>query len=283
MNPGPRPALMPASDSGWRRRWFDIVYRHDTRPARNFDLVLLLAIGASVLVILLDSTPSVRARHGASLRVLEWVFTVLFTLEYALRLAVARPRRSYALGVWGLIDLASILPTWLSLLVPGAQSFLVVRVLRALRLFRILKLTQYVEESGLLVGALWRSRRRILVFLSAVLTLVVIFGALMYVVEGPAHGFTSIPVGMYWAIVTVATVGFGDLAPATPLGRMIASVLILIGYGIIAVPTGIYTAELAAGMREARPAAGGTPCTACGLAGHAGDARYCRGCGALLD
>ena len=206
---------------------------------------------------------------------------MLFRSEYVLRLATVRRPLRYAVSIWGIIDLLSILPTYVSVLVPGAQSLLVVRILRILRLFRILKLTQYVEESGQLVGALWRSRRKIFVFVCAVLTLVVIFGALMYVVEGPEHGFTSIPTSMYWAIVTMATVGFGDIAPQTTAGRAITSVLILIGYSIIAVPTGIYTAELANGMRraEAWRRRDDRGCIVCGHEGHEQEARYCNRCG----
>lgn len=278
------PQLNPARETGWRKRWFDIIYRHDTRPARNFDLVLIAAIFASVGVIMLDSDPDYHAKYGRELYALEWLFTGLFTIEYIARMAVVRRPWRYAFSSWGIIDLLSILPTYLSVLLPGAQSLLVVRSLRILRLFRILKLTQYVDEGGLLIGSLWRSRRKIFVFLSGVLTVVVIFGALMYVVEGPEHGFISIPTGMYWAIVTMATVGFGDIAPVTPLGRFIASVLILIGYSVIAVPTGIYTAELATSLRESsstgrRDSRG---CPDCGLEGHDPDALHCRQCGYRL-
>lgn len=278
------PQLNPASETGWRKRWFDIIYRHDTPAARNFDLALIAAIVASVAVIMLDSDPDMHARYGDALYALEWVFTVLFTLEYLTRMAVVRRPLRYARSSWGIIDLLSILPTYLSVLFPGTQALLVVRILRILRLFRILKLTQYVDEGGVLIGSLWRSRRKIFVFLSAVLTVVVIFGALMYVVEGPEHGFISIPTGMYWAIVTMATVGFGDIAPVTPLGRFIASVLILIGYSIIAVPTGIYTAELATSLRVASKTTqlDSRGCPECGLEGHDPDARHCRECGCRL-
>lgn len=279
------PQLNPATESGWRRRWFDIIYRHDTPSSRNFDLVLIAAILASVVVIMLDSDPWLHIDHARILYVIEWGFTALFTAEYAMRLLVVRRPLRYALSLWGIIDLLSILPTYLSLLFPGSQALLVVRILRVLRLFRILKLTQYVEEGGLLMTALWRSRRKIFLFVSALLTIAVIFGAIMFVIEGPEHGFSTIPTGMYWAIVTMATVGYGDLSPATPLGRFIASVLILIGYSIIAVPTGIYTAELASSLREASH---GTDhldhrgCPECGLEGHDPDASHCRNCGHLL-
>ncbi|HEY5802500.1 MAG TPA: ion transporter [Lysobacter sp.] len=279
------PQLNPATETGWRRRWFDIIYRHDTPRARNFDLLLIVAILASVLVIMFDSVASIHARHASWMYPLEWGFTLLFTAEYALRLAVVRRPWRYALSSWGLIDLLSILPTYLSLFLPGSQSLLAVRVLRMLRLFRILKLTHYVEEGGILIGALARSRRKIFLFVCALLTIAVIFGALMYVVEGPEHGFVSIPTSMYWAIVTMATVGFGDIAPQTPLGRLITSLLILIGYGIIAVPTGIYTAELASGLRESNQGHGHHDrrgCPQCGLEGHDTDATYCRHCGGTL-
>lgn len=273
----------PAAE-GWRSRWFEIIYRHDTPPSRNFDLALVATIVASVLVILADSTPLVHARASQLLYVLEWGFTIIFTLEYALRLIVVKRPLVYATSVWGIIDLLSILPTYISVFVPGSQSLLVVRVLRLLRIFRILKLTRYVQESGLLGEALWRSRRKILVFLSVVLALVVIFGAAMYVIEGPANGFTSIPTGMYWAVVTVATVGFGDITPETPLGRLVASALILIGYGIIAVPTGIYTAELAAVAREESQASHSSDviCARCRMQGHPSEANFCHRCGERL-
>ncbi|HVJ37517.1 MAG TPA: ion transporter [Stenotrophomonas sp.] len=284
MRPLTDPQLNPATDSGWRRRWFDIIYRHDSRPERNFDLLLIYAILASILVVMIDSVQSIHLRWSAWFYIVEWAFTLAFTAEYVLRLAVVKRPLRYAVSLWGLIDLASILPTYLSLFVPGAQSLLVVRVLRILRLFRILKLTRYVEESGILMQSLWRSRRKVLVFLFTVLTVTVIAGALMYVIEGPTNGYTSIPTSMYWAIVTMATVGFGDVVPQTTLGRFVTSVLILIGYSIIAVPTGIYTAELASSLREAEDAHrhDNRGCPECGLEGHDRDALHCRRCGAAL-
>jgi voltage-gated potassium channel len=276
------PQLNPATESGWRRRWFEIIYRHDTTPSRNFDLLLIVAILASVVVIILDSDPWLHIDHARVLYVIEWGFTLLFTAEYAMRLLVVRRPLRYALSLWGIIDLLSILPMYLSLLFPGSQALLVVRILRVLRLFRIFKLTQYVEEGGLLMTALWRSRRKIFLFVTALLTIAVIFGALMFVIEGPENGFSTIPTGMYWAIVTMATVGYGDLSPATPAGRLVASVLILIGYSIIAVPTGIYTAELASSLRAATHDTDQLDhrgCPECGLEGHDPDAGHCRNCG----
>mgnify|MGYP003584667232 FL=1 len=231
--------LQAATPDGWRNRWFHIVFHHDTPAARNFDLLLIAAILSSVLVVMLESVASIRERYASWLFALEWMFTALFSIEYAVRLWVVRRPLRYALSPWGLIGLLSVFPSYLSLFLPNGQTLLIVRILRMLRLFRILKLTEYVEEGGVLAGALWRSRRKLLVFFCAVLTIVVIFGALMYVIEGPQHGFTSIPTSMYWAVVTVATVGFGDLAPTTPLGRFVTSLLIMVGYSIIAVPTGI--------------------------------------------
>jgi len=285
MRPFMAPQLEPARESGWRRTWFDIIHRHDTPPSRNFDLLLVVAIVASIVVVMVDSVEHVHQRRAGALYALEWGFTLLFTAEYLLRIAVVKRPLRYMLSIWGVIDLLAILPTYLSLLIPGAQSLLVVRVLRILRLFRILKLTRYVEESGVLAQALWRSRRKILVFLFSVLTIVTIAGALMYVIEGPRNGFTSIPASMYWAVVTMATVGFGDIVPHTVAGRFVTSLLILTGYSIIAVPTGIYTAELATSLRQSEDEARRFDlrgCPECGLEGHSHDARHCRSCGHRL-
>lgn len=279
------PQLNPATETGWRRTWFDIIYRHDTPPSRNFDLLLIGVILTSVLVVMADSDVQFHSRNSQWLYPLEWLFTLMFTVEYAMRLAVVKRPLRYALSMWGIIDLLSILPTYLSLLFPGSQSLLVVRILRMLRLFRILKLTQYVEEGGELMGALWRSRRKIFVFLSAIMTVVVIFAALMYLIEGPDHGFNSIPTSMYWAVTTMATVGYGDIVPQTAAGRFITTVLVLIGYSVIAVPTGIYTAELASSLREVSGNTGHHDrrgCPACGLEGHDPAALFCRCCGHTL-
>ena len=281
------PQLNPATETGWRRRWFDIIHHHDTPSSRNFDLLLIAAILASVIVIMLDSDPWLRIDHARALYTIEWGFTLLFTGEYVLRLLVVRRPLRYALSWWGIIDLLSILPTYLSVFFPGTQALLVVRILRVLRLFRILKLTHYVDEGSQLTRALWRSRRKIFLFVSVLITIAMVFGALMYLVEGPEYGFSTIPTGMYWAIVTMATVGYGDLTPHTPVGRLIASALILIGYSIIAVPTGIYTAELANSMRgSAQPEPGehrdDRGCTTCGLEHHDPKALFCRHCGTEL-
>ena len=281
--PGDKPLFerehWPAATSGLRYRWYRLAFHHDTPGERNFDLILILAILASVGVVLLDSVPAAKLRWHDALYAAEWFFTLLFTAEYAVRLWVVRAPLRYVRSFFGVIDLLAILPTYLSLLFPGAMALTVIRALRLLRIFRVLKLVQYSIEAGVLVQALVRSRRKIFVFVCTLLTIVVIFGALMYVVEGPEHGFTSIPTGMYWAVVTMATVGFGDIAPATPLGRLITSVLILIGYSIIAVPTGIYTAELARSMQPRRRQ---VRCPECGLPEHESDAWHCRKCGQTL-
>lgn len=271
--------FLPASEHGLRYRLFRLIYHHDKPDERNFDLALIITILASIVVVLLDSVPSIKADWHDALYLAEWFFTIVFTIEYAIRLWTVRRPARYATSFFGVTDLLSILPTYLSILFPGGTSLLVVRILRLLRIFRILKLVEYSGEAGILIEAMLRSRRKIFVFVCALLTIVVIFGALMYVIEGPEYGFTSIPTSMYWAIVTMATVGFGDIAPSTPLGRFVTSILILIGYSVIAVPTGIYTAELASTIRGQRRT---VRCGQCGLLDHESDAWHCRKCGHCL-
>src|SRR5918992_1896063 len=256
-----------------RARLHEIIFEADTPEGRLFDLLILIAIVSSVTVVLLESVAAVRARVGPTLRAAEWGFTVLFTIEYLLRLfSVRRPLR-YALSPFGIIDLIAILPSYISLVLPGAQSLLVVRLLRLLRVFRVLKLPEYLEESRTLVRALRASARKIFVFLLTVVTIVVVVGTLMYVIEGEEHGFTNIPLSIYWAVVTLTTVGYGDLAPATTLGRALSVLLMLTGYGIIAVPTGIVTVELTRAASAGPVSA--QACPSCGLAAHEHDAVYC--------
>ena len=269
----------PASKHGVRYQLYRLLFHHEARDERNFDLALILVILASVLVVMLDSVPSIKLRWHTQLYIAEWIFTVLFTVEYAVRLWTVQSPRRYATSFLGLVDLMAILPTFLSLLFPASASLTVVRILRLLRIFRILKLVKYSDEAGVLAEALLRSRRKILIFVTTLLTITVIFGALMYVVEGAEHGFDSIPTGMYWAVVTMATVGYGDISPGTGLGRFLTSTLIIIGYSIIVVPTGIYTAELARTMRPARRS---LRCGECGLVDHESDAWHCRKCGRSL-
>jgi len=267
-------------DAGWRRALYAVIFEADTRAGRTFDIVLIWLILISVAVVVFDSVATLRARHGATFTVVEWGFTLLFSLEYAARLAcVQRPLR-YATSVFGIIDLLAVLPTWLALFVPELHSFIDVRILRLLRIFRILKLGEYVAEYRALGAALSASRRKILVFLSFVLMTVLVLGTLMYVVEGPENGFTSIPISVYWAITTMTTVGFGDITPKTDAGRSIASVMMLLGWGILAVPTGIVSAEFTA-QRVRRPAAARS-CPACLSEGHEPGAQFCRDCGAKL-
>ena len=270
----------PACERGLRYRLYRLLFHHETRHERNVDLALIVVIVASVLVVLLDSVPTIKATWHTQLYVAEWIFTVLFTLEYAVRMWVVKRPLRYASSFLGVVDLLAILPTFLSVLFPTSASLAVVRILRMLRIFRILKLVKYSDEAGVLIQALLRSRRKILIFVTALLTIAVIFGSLMYVVEGAEHGFDSIPTGMYWAVVTMATVGYGDISPSTGLGRFLTSTLIIIGYSIIVVPTGIYTAELA---RTMRPKRRDVRCVECGLIDHEPDAWHCRKCGHVLQ
>ncbi len=272
--------------TGWRLRAYIIVFECDTRAGRLFDLVLLWVILASVLVVMLDSMAHIHAEWGSLFTVLEWGFTALFTAEYLLRLVcVQRPWR-YARSAFGIIDLLAIAPTYLALLFPGLHALIDVRVLRLLRIFRILKLTAYVAEYGALGRALWSSRRKVTVFLGFVLLVSLVMGTLMYVVEGPANGFTSVPVSVYWAITTMTTVGFGDITPKTDFGRLVTSLMMLLGWGTLAVPTGIVSAEFTARRMGTDGFNSGTvttrTCPVCLSEGHAVHARYCRDCGAPL-
>lgn len=260
---------------GLRGKLNTVIFGTDTRSGRLFDLVLIVAIVASVGAVLVESVQDVRSEYGGLFYGLEWMFTILFSIEYALRLWCAASPARYARSFFGVVDLLACIPTYLSILVPGAQFLLVIRLLRILRVFRILKLAQYVAEADTLVRALRASRRKIALFVYAVLTLVVILGSLMYLVEGAENGFTSIPRSIYWAIVTLTTVGYGDISPQTNLGQFLASIIMIMGYGIIAVPTGIVTAELVRGSSAME-------CAECGLADHSVDARYCRNCGEAL-
>ena len=268
----------PAPRPRWRARLHEIIFEADTRAGRAFDLTLLAAILLSVIVVVLESVAEIRQQYGPLLRVVEWTLTLAFTVEYMLRLiAVDRPVR-YATSFFGVVDVLAVVPTYLALVVPDTQSFMVIRAIRLLRVFRVLKAAQFLSEAQLLMTALRASRRKITVFLGAIVTIVLIVGALMYVIEGEEHGFTSIPTSMYWAVVTMTTVGYGDIAPRTPLGQLVASLLMILGYAIIAVPTGIVSVELAnAGRPVSRQA-----CPACGVEGHDFDAAHCKYCGARL-
>ena len=265
--------------TGWRFRLHEIIYEADTPFGKRFDIFLIWAIVFSVLAVMLESVADIRVMWSAELRVLEWVFTFLFTVEYVLRiLCVHRPIR-YVLSFYGIVDFLAIVPTYMSVFLPRTRFFLIIRILRLLRIFRVLKLARYLEEGTILARALRASRFKIFVFLYTVVTLVIVVGSLMHVVEGAENGFTSIPRSVYWAIVTMTTVGYGDISPATPLGQVLASVVMIMGYAIIAVPTGIVTAELAhPNLRGVSTQA----CPSCSRDGHEADAVYCRFCGARL-
>lgn len=265
--------------SPWRRKIYTIIFEADTPAGKAFDVALLCAILLSVAAVMLDSVNEISARFGHQFRIVEWGFTFLFTMEYLLRvLSVGRPLR-YVFSFFGLIDLLSIIPTYLSLFFVGAESLLVLRSLRLLRIFRVLKLARFLSEADVLRAGLRASGPKIIVFLGTVITLVIIMGTLMYLVEGEENGFTSIPRSMYWAVVTMTTVGYGDIAPRTVTGQALAAVVMILGYSIIAVPTGIISAEL--GKAAFRPVST-RACSECSAEGHDSDAVFCKFCGAQL-
>ena len=258
---------------------YDIIFGTDSPAGRGFDLLLIIAILISVLAVILESIESVRVSHGTALRIIEWGFTILFTLEYLLRLYCSPNPRAYTGSFYGIVDLLAVLPSYISLLVPSANLLLIIRLLRVLRIFRVLKLLQYTGEANVLWRSLIKARRKILVFLFAVMIVITIFGSLMYIIEGPIFGFTSIPRSIYWAVVTVTTVGYGDITPHTVVGQGIAALAMLTGYAIIAVPTGIISAELINEMSRDRLT---IRCNNCERLGHETDARFCKYCGAVL-
>ncbi|WP_374352510.1 ion transporter [Limnohabitans sp.] len=277
LQPGQTPSL-----TGWRLRWYTIIFEADTVAGRRFDLWLIGLIVLSVVVVMADSVQSLHSRFSNTFSVLEWCFTLIFTLEYIARLVCnPRPLR-YATSFFGVVDLVSVLPTYLALFFPEVHALIDVRVLRLLRVFRVLKLAAYITEYQTLLGALAASRRKILVFLSAVLMVVVVMGTVMYVIEGPGNGFSNIPTSVYWAITTMTTVGFGDITPKTDLGRLISSIMMLLGWGTLAVPTGIVTAEMTVRRQASEPGPTTRTCHACLSEGHRQDALHCFHCGAVL-
>lgn len=267
--------------SPWRESLNIIIFGAETRMGRAFDIVLSICIIMSVLVVMLESVESIHKRYTEALFIAEWLFTGLFTIEYGVRLICVRRPWLYMKSFFGLVDLLSILPAYLVLLISNAQGLLAIRILRLLRIFRIFKLSEYMAEGQLMLSALSKSVRKITVFLYAVLMLVVVFGSLMYVVESSEAGFTSIPASIYWAIVTLTTVGYGDISPQTPLGQLLASAIMIMGYGIIAVPTGIYSAELIKSYTEGKIR--NDACPDCEETGHEFDAKFCKYCGHQLD
>lgn len=264
----------------WRSLLHEVIFEAETSAGKTFDVALIWAIMFSIMVVLLESVAQIRIRYGLFLYLLEWFFTFLFTLEYGLRLfSVSKPWR-YAVSFFGIVDLLAIIPTYVSVVLPGAHYLLVIRVLRLLRVFRIFKLTSYLSEAHVIKSALLASRKKISVFLLTVMTLVVIIGSLIYVIEGENNGFTNIPVSIYWAIVTLTTVGYGDLSPQTSLGKILAAIVMIAGYGIIAVPTGIVTVEFSQAMNKKKIST--EACPACSGEGHDPDALHCKYCGAKL-
>ena len=262
-----------------QRQFYNVIFGTDRGAGRNFDIALIAIILLSVAVILLDSIPEYHTRFGDLFWQMEWGFTVFFTLEYGLRVWCSPNRKRYMLSGFGIVDLLAILPTYVALFIPDAASLLIIRLIRILRIFRVLRLLQFLREANVLARSLRNSRRKILVFFSMMLVLTLIFGCLMYVIEGPENGFATIPKSMYWAIVTITTVGYGDVVPHTALGQVIASMGMLTGYAIIAVPTGIITAELALEINREKSRVN---CGNCERAGHDADSRYCKFCGAHL-
>ncbi len=262
-----------------RARLHEIIFEADTAGGRLFDVALIWSILLSVLAVMLDSVAGIRAQYGSFLYAAEWFFTILFTIEYLLRLScIGRPAK-YATSFFGVIDLLAILPTYLSLLLPGSQYLLVIRILRVLRIFRVLKLAQYLHEANLLIRALRASGRKVAVFFSVVVTLVVVFGSVMYLIEGEEHGFTSIPRSIYWAIVTLTTVGYGDISPQSAVGQAVASLIMMLGFAIIAVPTGIVASEI----NHVRSQVVSTQvCPQCSSEGHEPGARFCKDCGSTM-
>jgi voltage-gated potassium channel len=269
---------MGKSTKSWRAKIHEIIFGSDTPEGKAFDVALFIAILLSVLIVLLDSVTSFHKKYGTLFLIAEWFFTILFSIEYVLRIISSKYPGKYIFSFYGIIDLLAILPTYLSLVLVGSQYLVVIRVLRLLRVFRVLKLARYVKASAVLAIALKNSRHKIVVFLEVIFTLVVIMGSLMYLIEGPENGFSSIPRGIYWAIVTLTTVGYGDIAPQTVLGQALASVIMIIGYAIIAVPTGIISVEMAKATHDSSKT-----CDNCHSKDHDAEAKYCKDCGAKFD
>lgn len=258
-----------------KKRLYEIIFEADTPAGKLFDLVLLIVILISVGLVMLESVQNINARYHSQLKIVEWIITGIFTAEYILRILIVKKPVRYIFSFFGIIDFLSVIPTYLSLLAVGYQSLIVIRILRLLRVFRVLKLTRYTQAGTVLMRALWASREKISVFIFFVMIIVVIMGTIMYLIEGETNGFKSIPLSIYWAIVTLTTVGYGDISPATPLGQLMASIIMILGYAIIAVPTGIITAEII----KPTPAKNTQVCHKCLYDKHDDDAIFCKKCG----
>jgi voltage-gated potassium channel len=268
--------------NNWRSRWYDIVFEADTPKGKAFDVILLIAILGSLIVLMLESVPSLQEKFSVEFRIADWFFTGIFTLEYILRLAIVKHKKIYATSFFGVIDLLSILPSFLAFVLSGGQFFMVIRSLRLIRVFRVLKMVRFLGEAKVLSDALRASRAKIIVFIIAVLCIVSIMGTIMFMVEGEAGGFKSIPLSIYWCIVTLTTVGYGDISPITPLGQLIASIIMIMGYGVIAVPTGIVSAEMSSAQNK-KDQINNPPknCISCNAA-NMGAAKFCNHCGAAF-
>lgn len=271
---------MPMQFKRWQATLHEVIFESNTLAGKAFDIALLICILLSIMIVMLDSVLSLHLQYGHVFYITEWCFTILFTIEYILRLISVKQPVRYVFSFLGVIDLLAIIPMYLSIILAGAQSLLVLRALRLLRIFRIFKLTHFLSEMSFLGAALKSSAKKISIFMLVVLTVVVILGSVMYLVESNETGFKSIPDSIYWAIVTITTVGYGDISPATPLGKFIASIIMLMGYGIIAVPTGIITTEMAVAARLRKH--GTEACPGCGKEGHDANAEYCKYCGEKL-
>lgn len=269
-------------DNSLKERIWRIIFLTESGAAKTFDICLLITIAASVGVVMLESVAAIQSNHESTLRILEWVFTILFTIEYTLRIAVVRNKRKYIFSFFGIVDLLSIIPTYLELFVAGSGHFIIIRILRLLRMFRILKMVNHIGDANILLNALKASRPKIAVFIFSLFAVVSILGTLMYILEGHVEnsGFTSIPQSIYWGFVTITTVGYGDVVPVTILGKLVASVIMVTGFAIIAVPTGIVTAELHRELETVN--VDNRSCTGCGHEGHDPKALHCKMCGHAL-
>ncbi len=278
---GLEPSPPEAARAPWRHRLHTIIFEADTPAGRTFDIALIIAIVMSIVLVIVETVTKRQTPLGRAMFMAEWILTILFTIEYVARLIAVRRPAAYARSLFGIVDLLAILPAYASIVFAGGQYFLVLRALRLLRIFRIFKLAHFLSGAQVLTVAIRAARYKIAVFLFTVVTLVIIVGALMYVIEGGTNGFTSIPASMYWAVVTLTTVGYGDVAPVSTLGRFVASLVMILGYGIIAVPTGIVTTELINAARRPEEISG-QACPSCSAEGHPVGARYCFGCGSAL-
>ena len=257
---------------------YEIIFESDTKSGKIFDLILIFSILISVFTVLIDSVQYYNNLYGNIIYIFEWFFTILFSIEFILRIYCTRKPITYIFSFYGIIDLLSIIPTYVSIILPASRYLSVIRILRVLRIFRILKLILYIGEANLLIKALYSSRRKIIVFLFSILTMVTILGSIMYLIEGEANGFTSIPRSIYWAIVTITTVGYGDISPQTEIGQAFASIAMIIGYATIAVPTGIISAEYSTIKANTKQVI----CSKCNHSNHELDSKYCKLCGNKL-